>query len=218
MLIVNFKTYEQGTGDKALALVSKIESISKETQIKMVVCLQAADIKEAFVQTTLEIWAQHVDAVDFGSHTGSTVAQAVYKDGAIGTLLNHSEHRFASFETLSQAHTKAREVGLKTLIFAKDLQELEQVLALEPNFVSFEPPDLVGSKTTSVAQAEPENIRKAVAIANTRSIPLLVGAGIKSSQDVSVSLQLGATGVVVASDIVTAQDPEGEIRELIQGF
>jgi len=77
---------------------------------------------------------------------------------------------------------------------------------------------LVGSKTTSVAIAKPEIIAEAVEISRERDLPLIVGAGIKSHEDVRKSLELGATGVAVASDVVTAKDPKKEILDLIEGF
>ena len=47
---------------------------------------------------------------------------------------------------------------------------------------------------------------------------LIVGAGIKSANDVRASIEFGAVGVAVASDIVTAGDPKKEIIDLASGF
>jgi len=77
---------------------------------------------------------------------------------------------------------------------------------------------LVGSKTTSVAQSKPEVIAEAVKIAREKELPLIVGAGIKSEEDIRVSLQLGASGFAIASDIVKAEDPKEELIKLIQGY
>ena len=41
-----------------------------------------------------------------------------------------------------------------------------------------------------------------------REIPLIVGAGIKEGHDVRISMSLGAKGVLVASGIDKAKDPE----------
>lgn len=218
MLFINFKTYEQGTGESALALVKMLEEVALETGIKIIPVLQAADIKEATTSSRLEIWAQHVDSTTFGAHTGATLPEAIFEDGAIGTFLNHSEHRFSQFDLLRSAHDRALEVGLKTLVFAGDLRELERITALSPTYVAYEPPDLVGSKTTSVAEANPEGIAKGVEIAREHDLPLIVGAGIKSAKDVKKSMELGAVGVAVASDIVAAKDQKKELLELIEGF
>lgn len=218
MIFVNFKTYEKGTGNSALTLISQIESASHEKQIKVIPVIQSSDIKEAVFSTKLEVWAQSIDAVEYGAHTGATLAQAVVEDGAYGTFLNHSERKFKTFGELETAFNLATKAGLRTLIFAGDLPELKRVVELKPNYVSYEPPELVGSKTTSVAQAKPEIIEKAADIARAHDLPLIVGAGIKSAEDIRVSLKLGSVGVAVASDIVLARDPKKEIMELMEGF
>ena len=95
---------------------------------------------------------------------------------------------------------------------------MRTVIKFRPDFVSYEPPELVGSKTTSVAISKKEVVKDAVEIANSIGIPLIVGAGIKSSEDVRVSVELGASGVLVASDIVAANNPIKELKDIIEGF
>ncbi|KKQ85679.1 MAG: Triosephosphate isomerase [Candidatus Woesebacteria bacterium GW2011_GWB1_38_8] len=218
MIFINFKTYQKGTGSEALGLIKILEKVAQESQIKIIPVVQATDIKEVVQTTTLEVWTQHTDFVQFGAHTGAILPEAVFEDGAVGTFLNHSEHKFTNFEDLTKAKSRAQEVGLKTLIFAGDLEELRKVFELKPTYVSYEPPELVGSKTTSVAQAQPEVIVKAVEEAKANDLPLVVGAGIKSAQDVRKSIEFGAVGVAVASDIVASDDPEKELKELIRGL
>jgi triosephosphate isomerase (TIM) len=218
MIFVNFKTYEEGTGVGAIDLSKILEEVAHETQIKIIPVVQAADIREIVQTVSLEVWTQHIDSVEFGAHTGDILAEAVFEDGAMGTFLNHSEHKFDEFEELKLASARATKVGLKTLIFAGDIDELKKIVELSPTFVSYEPPELVGSKTTSVAQAKPEVISKAVEIANSHNLPLIVGAGIKSEEDVRVSLRLGATGFAIASSIVAAVDPKKELMGLVEGY
>jgi len=218
VIFVNFKTYEQGTGEDAIQLVNILEEIARETQIKIIPVVQTSDIKEVVSSSKLEIWVQNIDPIDYGAHTGSVLPEAVFEDGAIGTFLNHSEHKFENFDELEIANKRAQEIGLKTLIFASDLEEVKKVVKLKPTFVSYEPPELVGSKTTSVAKEKPGVVSDAVEITRKHDLPLIVGAGIKSVEDVRKSLELGAVGVAVASDIVTAKDPRKETLKLIEGF
>src|SRR3989304_2816623 len=100
MIFVNYKTYEEGTGQKAVDLTRILESVAHETQIKIPPVVKASDVKEAVSSTTLEVWTQKVDPVEFGAHTGSIVPEAVLDDGAMGTFLNHSEAKFANFDEL----------------------------------------------------------------------------------------------------------------------
>ncbi len=218
MIFVNFKTYQEGTGANAVKLARIMEQVSFETQIKLIPVVQAGDVREVSQAVKLEVWVQHVDFEGYGAHTGSTIPEEVKEDGAVGTFLNHSEHRFMSLEDLEKAHQRAKGVGLKTLIFAGNIPHLLSVVGLNPDFVSYEPPELVGSTTTSVSQEKPEVIAESVQIAKAKSLPLIVGAGIKTEEDIRKSLELGATGFAIASSIVKAQDPKEELLKLIKGY
>jgi triosephosphate isomerase len=218
MIFVNYKTYEEGTGKKAVELTKILEEVAHETQVKIIPVVQATDVQEIVSSTKLEVWVQRIDPVEFGAHTGSIIPEAVLEDGASGTFLNHSENRFANYDELAKASDRAKEVGLKTLIFAKDLEDLREACSLMPNFISYEPAEFIGSTTTSVAQAEPDVIEAASEIAKSAGIPLIVGAGIHSGEDVRKSLELGAVGFAIATKIVKSQNPRADLMDLIEGY
>jgi triosephosphate isomerase (TIM) len=218
MIFVNFKTYKQGTGVEAILLEKILAEISFLAGVKIVPVVQAADVKEAVQNSKLEIWTQHVDPVEYGAHTGYIIPEAVAQDGARGTFLNHSEHKFANFTDLSKAVQRAKQARLETLIFASDLKELESVIILSPDYVAYEPPELVGSSTSSVATEKPEVIFQASEVAKRAGKKLIVGAGIKSKEDIKRSLELGAYGFAIASSIVTAKDPKTELLSLLEGY
>jgi triosephosphate isomerase len=218
MIFVNFKTYKEGSGEKAIDLVKIIEGVSEETQIKIIPAVQATDIKEIVGGSKLEIWAQNVDLEDYGAHTGAILPEAVFEDGALGTFLNHSEKKLLNFDKLDATVKRVKEVNLKTLIFASDVAELVKILSLKPTFAAYEPPELIGSKTTSVSQAKPDVIAKAVTLSKEAGVPLIVGAGVSSAKDVKKCIELGAVGVAVASDVVIADDPKKELLDLTEGF
>lgn len=218
MIFVNFKTYEAGSGVNAINLVNIIERSARESQIKIIPVVQASDIREVCANSRLEVWAQKVDAIEYGAHTGAILPEAVFDDGAIGTFLNHSEAKLPDHKTLESVVKRCTEVGLKTLVFAGDISELASVIKLSPTYLAYEPPELVGSKTKSVASELPEIISKAHELTRKAGIPLIVGAGIKSKEDIVISLKLGAVGVAVASDVVAASDPESQLKDLILGF
>lgn len=218
MIFVNFKTYEQGSGHKALKLVKIIEELSSSSPVQIIPVVQVIDAEMITLATRLDVWMQHIDPVSYGSHTGWTLPEEAVRVGIKGVFLNHSEHKFESFDELTKAVARCKEVDLKTLIFAGDLDELQKIAELKPNFVSYEPPELVGSVDTSVAESEPEVIGKASEIAKSVKIPLIVGAGIKSAMDVKVSLDNGADGIAVASGVVKVDDPKSALTNLIEGF
>lgn len=218
MIFVNFKTYEQGTGGKAVELAKIIEEVASVAQIKIIPVVQAGDIKEIASSATLEVWAQKVDAVEFGAHTGATVAEAVLEDGATGTFLNHSEAKFGTFDELSKAFDRAKDVGLKTLVFAQTMEELRNVCSLGPTYVAYESPELIGATTTSIVEESVEVIKEAYDVSRNAGIPLIIGAGVHNAREVKKSLELGAVGVAVATDVVRAEDPRRELMDLVEGF
>lgn len=218
MIFVNYKTFEEGTGQKAIALTRILEEVAHASQVKIIPVVQIIDAESIIASTALEVWIQHVDPVSYGAHTGWTLPEEVVKIGVSGVFLNHSEHKFSDFDALYTAVEKSMSANLKTLVFAGNLDELKKVCELAPTFVSYEPPELIGSTTTSVAQAQPEVISQANEIAKEAGLPLIVGAGIHSKYDVKKSLELGAVGVAVATDIVKATDPKKELMDLVEGF
>ncbi|MFZ5933205.1 MAG: triose-phosphate isomerase [Patescibacteria group bacterium] len=218
MIFVNFKVYEEGSGQKAIALTRILEEVAHLTQVKIIPVVQIIDAETVVNATRLEVWIQHIDPVSYGPYTGWTLPEEAIRIGIRGVFLNHSEHKFGDWGELVKAVSRCREVDLKTLIFAGDLEEFKKVLELKPTFVAYEPPELIGSTETSVATAQPEVIAKASVLAKEAGIPLIVGAGINRRDDVKKSLELGAVGVVVATDVVKAEDPRKELIDLTQGF
>lgn len=218
MIFVNYKTFEEGSGQKAIALTKILEEVAKETQVKIIPVVQVIDAETIVASTTLEVWVQHVDPLTYGAHTGWTLPDEVARVGVAGVFLNHSEHKFDNFDALYTATEKAIAANLKTLVFAGSLDELTKVSELGTTYVAYEPADLIGSTTTSVISAQPEIVSKAVDIAREKGLPLIVGAGVHSMEDVKKSLELGAVGVAVATDIVKATDPKKELLDLTEGF
>jgi triosephosphate isomerase len=218
MIFVNYKTYEEGSGKSAIALTKVLEEVARSSQVKIIPVIQIIDAESVIAATTLEVWIQHVDPISYGAHTGWTPPEEAVKIGVSGVFLNHSEHKSDNFENLRTANEKAMSANLRTLIFATDLEELRKICELKSTYVAYEPAELVGSTTTSVAQAKPEVISQAAEIAKSFGLPLIVGAGIHSMDDVKKSLELGAVGVAVATDIVKAEDPKKELLDLVEGF
>ncbi len=218
MIFINFKTYEEGSGQKALGLVRVLEEVAQASQIKIIPVVQIIDAEGVVNSTKLEVWIQHIDPISYGAHTGWTLPEEAVRIGVRGVFLNHSEHKFDDWDALTKALAKCFEVDLKTLVFAGDIEELKKVLLFKPTLVAYEPPELIGSTETSVAEAKPDIISQAAELAKAAGIPLIVGAGVHSRDDVKKSLELGAVGVAVATDVVKAENPKTELLDLTEGF
>lgn len=217
MIFINFKTYKEASGERAVELTHTLCDIAGETDIEIIACPQVVDLREVARVSDHPVWAQHVDLSERGQGTGWFPPEVAKETGAKGAFLNHSEHKL-EWNTLESTHKRAREAGLETLIFANDLLELDKVAKLSPTYVSYEPPELIASKDTSVARAKPQVITQAAEIAHGYDLPLIVGAGVKDKEDVKKSLDLGAVGVVLSSAFVLAQNPGAVLRELALGF
>jgi len=211
MIFVNFKTYQQGTGESALALAKICAEVEKETGIKIIPIVQVVDIFR-LVSQGLNVWAQHMDGIDFGPHTGQILPEALKEAGAKGILLNHAEKKL-SWQDLKKIMEKRQ--NLQTLVCSESFEEGQQIVTLKPDFLAYEPPGLIGG-TVSVSQAKPEIINDFVA--KIKEVPVLVGAGVHNQEDVQKALELGAKGVLVSSDVVLSENPKQELLNLAGGF
>jgi triosephosphate isomerase len=217
MIFVNFKTYKESTGDRALFLAKVVCDVATEKGLNIISCPQAVDIKDVVAASDKPVCAQHVDAVERGRSTGWLSPEVLKEIGVDGVLLNHSEHKL-SLGDLGETMARCKNFKLKMLVFANTLEEVKLVVKFKPDWVGYEPPELIGSRTTSVAQAKPDIVAKAAEICNQSNLPLIVGAGIHSQEDVRKSIELGAVGVGLATDVVKAEDPKKELLDLADGF
>jgi triosephosphate isomerase (TIM) len=212
MIIVNFKTYLESTGQKAVALAKQAEKASKETGACIVVAPQAADLQKIAESVEIPVFAQHIDPIKPGSSTGHILAEAVKEAGAMGTLLNHSERQLRLID-IDATIALCREKGLISCVCANNPAVSAAVAALKPDITSMEPPELIGSGI-SVSKSKPEAITDTVQLVKKidPEMTILCGAGISTADDVSIALKLGTQGVLVASGIVKAKDPYSVLR------
>lgn len=206
IIVINLKTYQQGK--KAVEISKEIEKVDKN----VILGVQASDVYEIVKKTKLKVYVQHVDYFEPGRNTGYILPEAVKKDGAIGTFLNHSEHKL-SYDILKKTLERCKKVKLKTLVFVKDLKQAKEIEKLKPDYLIYEPPELVAGDI-SVSTAKPEIIKN-LSKKLKKTTKFLVGAGIKNNQDIITSMELGASGVAFSSVITRAKNPGKKLKELI---
>ncbi|MEM4662442.1 MAG: triose-phosphate isomerase [Candidatus Diapherotrites archaeon] len=218
-LFVNFKTYETGTGSKAVETAKIIEQTSKGSGITTVLVVQACDIRLIAQKVKLPVFAQHVDPISYGAYTGHILPEAVKEAGAIGTILNHAENK-KNDDFLSEAVKRAKQAGLIVMACAESLERAKKIVTFEvkPDLIAIEPPELI-SGDISVSTARPELITDVVLQVGKKSgIPIIAGAGIKNTADVKKALELGCQGIFVASGIMKAKDKKAAVIDLLAGF
>ncbi len=211
VVIVNFKTYKKGTGERALKLAKVCNRVAEEFKADVRLAVQPTDIRTVNRAVNIPVYAQSLDPITFGSNTGGLLPEALKEAGAEGTLLNHSECR-KEFGTVEKSIQRCKEVDLKAVICAPNAEEGEKLSELNPEYTAVEPPELIGGDT-SVSTAKPGLIEESV---KRSSSPLLVGAGVKNREDVRTALELGAEGVLIASGVIKADEPLGVLKNLTQ--
>nr|WP_175059829.1 triose-phosphate isomerase [Thermococcus sp. 2319x1] len=215
IIAINFKAYIEATGERALKIAKAAEKVYKETGITIVVAPQLVDLYRIAQEVEIPVFAQHIDPIKPGSHTGHVLPEAVKEAGAVGTLLNHSENRMVLAD-LEAAVRRAEEVGLMTMVCSNNPAVSAAVAALNPDYVAVEPPELIGTGIP-VSKAKPEVITNTVELVRrvNPEVKVLTGAGISTGEDVKKALELGTVGVLLASGVTKAKDPEKAIRDLV---
>ncbi len=216
LLLINLKTYEQGTGKNAVRLAGIARKFVGKGKFDIILAVQPTDIPA--VSKMVPTYAQHVDPAEYGSHTGHILPEAVKAAGAIGTLINHSE-RPLPLEEIEKSISRAKQNGLVTVCCAPNPEMVEKIARLGPDYVAVEPPELIGG-TVSVSTAKPEVIKASVDLVRRANpkVKVLCGAGVNKADDVSIALKLGTMGVLLASAVVKSSDPEKAIREIAEGY
>ncbi len=210
-ILVNLKAYPCDPLDVATAA----RDVSDDAGVRIAVAPQAAHLSQVS-ETGVETWAQHVSPVDYGSHTGSTLAEAVADGGAVGTLINHSEKRLklADIDGSMEAATRTE---LETVVCANNPTQVAAAAALGPDAVAVEPPELIGGDV-SVSTADPDIVSDAVeaAAAVDDDVSVFCGAGVSSGDDVAAAQDLGAEGILLASGVAKADDPRAVLEDLVE--
>jgi len=216
-IIVNYKTYAQGSGKHGLELTKILERVGREYGVNLAVAVSPIDIRYYAEETEVPIFAQHMDTIGFGSNTGFILPEAVKEAGAMGTLINHSEHRLRLGE-IEAVVRKTEELGMLSVVCTNNVPTTGAAALLRPDFVAVEPPELIGGDI-SVSKAQPEIVSGSVEAvqAVAPEVEVLCGAGVKNGEDVRKALELGSRGVLLASGVVKAKDPEAVMRDLVKG-
>ena len=218
IILVNFKTYPQGTGKKALELAKIAEKVSLETDICIAVAPQFTDISSIAHSTSIPVFAQHIDPIKYGSFTGHILAESIKEAGAVGTLINHSERQM-KLADIDATIKKTQELNLISIVCANNPSVSAAIAALKPDMTAVEPPELIGTGIP-VSKAKPEVVTSTVKLIKriNSDVVVLCGAGITAGKDVAAALRLGTEGVLVASGIVKAKDPYMVLLEFAESM
>ncbi|MCG3108211.1 Triosephosphate isomerase [Metallosphaera sp. J1] len=216
IILVNYKVYETSYGKRGLEMAKIVEKVALETSTEIIVAVPATMITRVAEMVSIPVYAQHVDGVPEGAHTGAITPELIKDAGARGSLLNHSEKRMRMDE-MDDALKRMRKLGLESVVCVDRYELVAPMALLKPTAVLVEPPELIGSGI-SVSKARPEVITSAVdEIRKVEGVYLVAGAGITSGEDVYVAMKLGSDGVGAASAIMKAKEPQKVLLEFVNG-
>ncbi|MGC8506574.1 MAG: triose-phosphate isomerase [Thermoplasmata archaeon] len=215
-LIVNLKHYENSTGKQAESFITSLAARIKRDDVKVSFAVGPYDLRIKSTFANEDIIAQHVDPNPQGPFTGKISMEFLAKNGISSSLLNHSENRVGG-RIIQDTVTKARKIGFEIILCLESIDEIRNFITIKPTYVAYEPPELIGGNI-SVSKSKPEIISEASDICLKNNCELIVGAGIKTAEDVSKSIELGASGILVASGIVLSKDPLGSLNSLIKAL
>ncbi len=188
-MVVNFKTYIEATGKRAIVLAKIAEDVSRETGVSIIVAPQFTDIQPISKSVDIPVFSQHLDSVKPGAHTGHVLAEALKSAGAEGSILNHSERRINKSE-IAEGVRLCADASLQSLVCAESTEMSVEVAKMLPDMIAVEPPELIGTGI-SVSKARPELIIKTVKGIRkvNRDVRVLCGAGVTTADDVSKALE-----------------------------
>lgn len=215
MIVVNFKIYEETFGEKAFELAKICKKVSQKTKVKIIPAVSALDALRIRNELEIDVWLQNVDEVFEGAKSGSISPIQAQMLGVSGSLINHSENKKKPGSIKKML--KIWPNKFKAMVCLSSMGQTERwAKNIKPDYIAYEPKNLIGSKDKSVASEKPDIIKKIVE--KYPDVPIFVGAGIHSARDVEVSLKLGAKGILISSYIVKNKNPEERLEELARCF
>lgn len=214
ILITNFKAYEEAIGAKAVELAKMHERVAKEMGVNIAIVGMSLDLEMLAAAVSIPVLAQHVDGVTYGAYTGLVPVDVARAMGIDGSMLNHSERRLSDAQIIA-ALEQMKRLNMMSIVCAENEEEGVRYAAMGADFVAVEVPELIGGNV-SVSTARPDVIERAVAAIGRGKV--IVGAGIKTAEDVRIALSLGASGVLLSSGVVKSKDPLAALRDLCSGL
>jgi len=218
VIVLNEKAYVESAGKRGLELAKICEDVAVEHGVSIAICPQQLELAKIASLVKIPCFAQHVDAVEPGSQTGFVTLESIKEAGAVGSLVNHSEHRL-KIADIDFIVTKAASLDLLTIVCTNNIAVSKAVAELKPYAVAVEPPELIGTGR-AVSKVDPAivaNTVKEVKRVDEECV-VLCGAGVTNGEDVRAAIELGADGVLLASGVVKAKDQKAALVDLVSGL
>ncbi len=208
-IFINFKHYENAVGKGAEQLLNEFQTVNKKNYYY---CLSYMDLYLKSKFNDMNIFSQSLDSNGYGAFTGSISMDSLIDFHIHGSLLNHSEKRVKGEDIINTVNNSKKK-GFTIVLCVENIEEVKDYAKLAPSYIAYEPPNLIGGNV-SVSSAKPDIIEEAAKICEHYDVNLLVGAGVKTRLDLEKSMELGASGVLIASGIIRDPKPINKLNSL----
>lgn len=220
MIIINFKDYDESTGENAVSLAKEFEKVFNETGVPIVVVVHPFDLRNVVEACpNLAVYCQTADGYTLDeSHTkkktqtGRITPIMLKKTGATGVILNHAENPLVDDEIERIVNDMNADFPEAQIVVCAGSSERAEAVSkrVEVAYIAIEPPDLIGGDISVTTR--PEIIEEAVEKVGDN---VLVGAGVKTAEDITKAKELGAKGVLLASGVIKPKDGGTPYESLI---
>ena len=198
-----------------MKLARAAEAVAKKFKVEIVVAPPQPALAAIANAVKIPVVCQHVDDEKVGSSTGYFLPDIAKSFGAVGSLINHSEHRI-EMKHISNLVERLRDLRMTSIVCAREPWEVMEISVFKPDFIAIEPPELIGTGM-AVSKENPAVITKSVEAAGARS-KVICGAGITNKDDVAKAIELRSHGILVASGVIKARSWDRKIAELAAGM
>lgn len=214
LILINFKTYLEGTGKKAFRLAKIAEKVSLDTGVQIIVAPQYSDIPKLASKAKIPVFAQHIDFEEAGAHTGYVLPEAILAVGAVGTLLNHSEKPL-TLDRIDQSIKRCNDLGLISCVLANAKVDSAKIARLKPDIMVVEVPELIGTRR-AISTVKPEMITNTIKEVRkvNRNVILIAGSGVSTKKDVTRAIELGMQGVGSSKAVMKTENPKEVLYEM----
>ncbi|WP_157463211.1 triose-phosphate isomerase [Caldisphaera lagunensis] len=212
---INFKSYETAYNNVALEIAKTANQLSsKYSNVRIILSVPSVMISK-IINIYDDIYLQHIDPLDYGAYTGFLSVDSLKYLEVKGSLINHSEHKII-YRDIEKIVKKMKELNKESLVCADTPGEAAGIAYLNPSMIAVEPPELIGSGIP-VSKAKPEVITESLkAVKSVSNIPVLAGAGITIPDDAIKAIELGSSGVLIASAVMKSKNPNKVIIDFVE--
>jgi triosephosphate isomerase len=212
-LIINLKNYDEISGENSLKIVEDSKKVCLVNHKNIIIAPPPSSVL-ALSKQGVPIVSQHVDDSTIGATTGFIIPEILKSYGAVGSIINHSEHKI-DHSQIKNLVKRLRDLDMISIVCADDMDEVDAISRFSPDYLAIEPPELIG-KGIAVSKANPSIIRDSVRLVKqiSSTVRVLCGAGIVDKNDIEKALELGSEGILISSGVVKAPSWYNKILEL----